>query len=192
MNIKANQEQFLDEMLLLKHDLFNALKSGDIEKYREEYKGRFSPERFKELFIEKTTIHILFKYLLIRMIEESMKRVNVKLNRDGLKKWHEMSKNFREDYDVLFEMAEDDVKREQDLQMLFQETVYDNERFSRNIKPILKKHIPILSNYSFTTLDAPTTLTLIDTLYNPEKREELQKLQPSPVINFLMQQVGLE
>lgn len=192
MNIKANQEQFLDEMLLLKQDLFNALKSGDIEKYREEYKGRFSPERFKELFIEKTTIHILFKYLLIRMIEESMKRVNVKLNRDGLKKWHEMSKNFREDYDVLFEMAEDDVKREQDLQMLFQDTVYDNERFSRNIKPILKKHIPILSNYSFTTLDALTTLTIIDTLYNPEKREELQKLQQSPVINFLMQQVGLE
>lgn len=192
MNIKASQDQFLNEMLLFKDDLLNALKTGDIEKYREEYKGRYSPERFKELFVEKTTIHILFKYLLIRIIEDSMKRVNVKLNNDGLKKWHEMSKNFREEYDVLFEMAVDDVKREHDLQILFQETVYDNEQFYRKIKPIVKKYIPPLSNFNFTILDALTTLTIIDTLYNSEKREELQKLQPSPVINFLMQQVGLE
>jgi len=94
MSIKDNQEKFLEEMSLLKHDLITNLSSINVEKYREEYKGRYSPERFKEYFVEKVAIHTVMKYVLIRMIEESMARVRVKLNEDGLKNWHEMSKNF--------------------------------------------------------------------------------------------------
>jgi hypothetical protein len=192
MNIETNLDRFLEDMSLLKYDLINALSSLNVEKYRYEYKGRYSPERFKEFFIEKTALHTVFKYLLIRMIEESMKRVNVKLGKDGLKKWHEMSKNFREDYDLLFEISVDDVRREQDFQAIFQDTIYDNQQIIRYIKPIIKKHIPILSNFNFNTLDSNTTLTIIDTIYNVEERNELQKLQSSPVIDFIMNQLGLE
>lgn len=192
MNIKTNQEQFLEEMTIFKKDLIKVLSSENVEKYREDYKGRYSPERFREFFIEKTALHILFKYFLIRMIEESMGRVKVKLNEEGLKKWYEMSKNFREDYKLLMELAEKDVKREQDLAEIFKETIYDEKQFNNKTGNILATYIPVLAKYDFTTLDPNITLSIIDSLYSPEKREELQRFShPSPIINFLLEQIGL-
>src|SRR5699024_5408476 len=170
----------------------NALSSESVEKYREEYKGRYSPERFKEVFIEKAALHILFKYILIRMIEESMGRVKVKLNEEGLKKWHQMSKNFKEDYKLLMDFAINDVKREMDLAGIFKETIYDVERFNNKTSNILEEYIFILAKYDFSTLDANTTLTIINELSGPEKREKLQKfLNTSPIMSFLLHEVGL-
>ena len=192
MNIKTNQEQFLEEMTIFKKDLIKVLSSENVEKYREDYKGRYSPERFREYFIEKTALHILFKYFLIRMIEESMGRVKVKLNEEGLKKWYEMSKNFREDYKLLMELAEKDVRREHDLAEIFKETIYDEKQFNNKTGNVLATYIPVLAKYDFTTLDPNITLSVIDILYSPEKREELQRFShPSPIINFLLQQIGL-
>ena len=192
MNIKTNQEQFLEEMTIFKKDLIKVLSSENVEKYREDYKGRYSPERFREFFIEKTALHILFKYFLIRMIEESMGRVKVKLNEEGLKKWYEMSKNFREDYKLLMELAEKDVRREHDLAEIFKETIYDEKQFNNKTGNVLATYIPVLAKYDFTTLDPNITLSVIDILYSPEKREELQRFShPSPIINFLLEQIGL-
>lgn len=192
MNIESNKGQFLEGLSELKQDLITALESVNVEKYREEYKGRYSVERFKEYFIEKVAVHTVFKYFLIRMIEESMQRVKVKLNEEGLSNWHEMSKNFRKDYNVLYQLAEKDIKREKDLADIFIETIYDEDQFVSKIEKVITKHIPLLAKYDFKTLDANTTLSIIEYLYNAEKREELQKInQPSSVINFLLQQVGL-
>ena len=192
MNIEANQQQFFEEVSGFKSDLINALSSENVEKYREEYKGRYSTERFKEYFIEKTALHILFKYILIRMVEESMGRVKVKLNEEGLRKWHQMSKNFRSDYGLLMEFAEKDVRREHDLAEIFKETIYDEKQFKNKTRNVLREYIPIMAKYSFATLDPNITLSIIDRLFNPEIREELQRLShSSPIINFLLQEVGL-
>ncbi|WP_121661849.1 hypothetical protein [Metabacillus litoralis] len=192
MNIESNQEQFLDDMSNLKRDLINSLSLESVERYRDEYKGKYSPERFKEYFIEKIVIHAIFKYILIRMIEESMQRVKVKLNEEGLSNWYEMSKNFRKDYDVLYQLAEKDIKRERDLSDIFIESIYDGDQFVSKMERVITNHIPLLAKYDFKTLDANTTLTIIENLYSAEKREELQKFnQPSSIINFLLQQVGL-
>ncbi|GGJ55451.1 hypothetical protein [Virgibacillus salexigens] len=192
MNIEANQEQFLEELLSLKQDLIDALSSENVEKYREDYKGRYSPERFKEFFVEKAALHNIFKYVLIRMIEETMARVKVKLNKEGLNNWHEMSKNFRKDYILLFQFAETDVKREKDLEEIFIDTVYDESHLVTRTENVMLKYIPELAKYEFNSLSASSTLTLIDTLYGVEKREELQNFhQGSSITNFLLQQVGL-
>lgn len=192
MNIEANQEQFLEEMSLLKHDLISTLNSINIEKYREDYKGRYSSERFKEYFVEKVAIHIVLKYVLIRMIEESMARVRVKLNEEGLRNWQEMSKNFRKDYNLLFNFAVNDIKREQDLRDIFKDTIYDDDSFISYSDRVLNQYIPTLAKYNFSTLDENSSLTLIESLYSSEKREEIQDFyQPSPIINFLLQQLGL-
>ncbi|QJX64608.1 hypothetical protein HLK66_25110 [Niallia circulans] len=193
MDIMVNQKQFLEEMSLLKHDLFNVAKQASIEKHREEFKRRYSQERFKEFFSEKAAIHIVFKYFLIRMVEESMGRVKEKLNEEGLKKWHDISKNYRNDYDLLYEIAVNDVRREKDLEAIFEETIYDREVFRGNGKNVITKYIPRLSKYDFRTLDESATLTLIDKLYDMEKRKELNDFfQPSPIITFLLNQVGIE
>src|SRR5690606_16724508 len=180
------------EMLNLKQDLIASLSSENVEKYREEYRGKYSPERFKEYFIEKVALHTIFKYVLIRMVEETMARVKVKLNEEGLKNWHEMSKNFRKDYTLLFKFAEKDVKREKDIVEIFRNTVYDERHFVTRTENIMLRYIPELAKYDFNSLSASSTLTLIDTLYNAEKREELQNFhQSSSITNFLLQQVGL-
>lgn len=192
MNIEANQEQFLEEMNRFKSDLINTLSAENIEKYREGYKGRYSPERFKVFFVEKMALHIIFKYILVRMIEEKMARVNVKLNETGIKNWREMSKNYREDYVLLFKFAEKDVRREKDLKEIFRSTVYDESRLITRTNYVILEYIPSLAKYDFQTLNANSTLTLIDTLYTADKREELQSFhQDSLIINFLLQQVGL-
>jgi hypothetical protein len=192
MDINTHKQEFISDMLSFKNDLVNNFNRVDVEIYRKEYKGRYSPERFKEYFIEKAAIHTVFKYILIRLIEESMQRVNPKLNEVGLKNWHEMSKNFRKDYDLLFDIAINDVRRERDLSVLFEETIYDQKLFADKITNPLRSHIPKLSKYEFSSLDANLTLTLVDELYPSERREELQKIQqPSPIIDFLLQQVGL-
>jgi len=193
MNIEANQEQFLEEMSTLKHDLINALSSENVEKYRGEYKGRYSPERFKEFFIEKAALHILFKYTLIRMVEESMALVNVKLNEEGIENWHGMSKNFRQNYNVLYEIAVKDVKREKEIAEIFTDTVFDEQHFINKVEKVLIRHIPILAKYNFASINANVTLSLIDYLYDAEKRDELKDFyESSPIINFLLQQVGLD
>ncbi|WP_284141765.1 hypothetical protein [Virgibacillus sp. LDC-1] len=192
MNIEANKEQFLKEISSLKQDLKSTLITINFEKYREDYKGRYSLERFREYFAEKTAIHTVFKYLLIRLIEESMARVKAKLNEEGLKNWHQMSKNFRHDYNVLFDLAESDVKRESDLTEIFQESIYDEEQFVSKAKIVLTRYIPILAKYDFHSLDSNTTLSIIDYLYSTESRNELQNFyKPSRITNFLLQQVGL-
>lgn len=194
MNIEENQEQFLGEITQFKNDLVGALNTINVEKYREEYKGRYSPERFKEFFIEKAALHILFKYLLIRMIEELMRRgVKVKLNEEGLTKWYKMSKNFKEDYNLLYNIAISDVKREEDLSEEFKNTIYDSEQFIRMTNEILMKQIPKLAKYSFATLDASLTLSIIDTLLKSDNRNEILNIsEESPIINFLLKETGLQ
>lgn len=193
MNIKANQEQFLEEIGKFKSDLINALSSENVEKYREEYKGRYSPERFKEFFTEKAALHILLKYFLIRMIEESMGRVKVKLNEEGLKKWHEMSKNFKEDYNFLYDIAISDVKREKDFERIFNDTIYDSDKFTNKTKSVFIKYIPRISKYNFSTLDEGLTLKVIDTLLESNNRDEIINISmESPIVNFLLGQVGLK
>lgn len=193
MNIETNQEQFIMEITSFKRDLIDKLYSENVEKYRQEYKGRYSPERFKEFFLEKTVTHLIFKYLLIRMVEESMGIVTVKLNESGLKKWHEMSKNFKENYELLYEIAQSDVRREKDLSEIFKDTIYDSKEFSDRTKSVFVEYIPKLSKYDFSTLDANLTLRTIDNLLEFDNRDEIINISmESPIINFLLQQVGLK
>lgn len=193
MNILENQDEFLEEIISFKDNLINSLREIDFEKYREDYKGRYSPERFKEFFIEKISIHMVFKYILIRMVEETMKKVNVKLNDDGLKKWYEMSKNFRRDYSLLYELSIIDVKREDGVKDIFRDSTYDSEKFTKKTTIVFNQYISLLSKYDFSGIDPNLLMTLIEHIYDSSKREELQGFyEHSQIINFLLQEVGLE
>ena len=192
MDIGLNKELFFKDIQLLKQEIMNSLGFSNLEIYREEFKGRLSPERFRENFIEKASVHHLFKYVIIRLVEESMHKVNSKLNEDGITSWGLLSKNFKNDYIKLYEFAVLDVKREQDFQSVFKNTIYDEDSLNRKIIQSLANYIPELSKYNWATLDANVTLDLIEAVYPSEKRKDLQKnMYSSPVIDFLLTQVGL-
>lgn len=192
MDIGLNKELFFKDIQLLKQEIMNSLSFSNLEIYREEFKGRLSPERFRENFIEKASVHHLFKYVIIRLVEESMHKVNSKLNEDGITSWGLLSKNFKNDYIKLYEFAVLDVKREQDFQSVFKNTIYDEDSLNRKIIQSLANYIPELSKYNWATLDANVTLDLIEAVYPSEKRKDLQKnMYSSPVIDFLLTQVGL-
>lgn len=199
MDISQNKSKFIDDILNFRTDIYNSLEShihtGDLEEKRSDYQGRFSKERFKDYFVRKTTLHIVYKYILIRMSEDLQRIVNPKFNIEGIRNWNEMSKNYRRDYYMLFNIATEDIRRTKELGEIFIPSIYDNyiEKLQRNV--FNKKednHIEILKEYDFRTLDPNTAVSLFDKLYPNEDRENLQEfIEDSKIITYLMKSLGL-
>lgn len=199
MDINENKSKFIDEMLSFKKDIQSALEGainiGALEKQRSEYQGKFSKERFKDYFVKKTTLHIVFKYILIRMSEDLQKIVNPKFSIEGIRNWNEMSKNYRKDYLMLFNIASEDIRRTKELGAIFMLCIYDNyiEKLQRSVfNKNEDNHIEILKEYDFRTLDPNTAVSLFDKLYPSEDRENLQGfLEDSKITTYLMKSLGL-
>lgn len=199
MEISQNKSEFVVGILNFRNDIQKSLESyiniGDLEEKRNEYQGKFSKERFKGYFVKKTTIHIVFKYILIRMSEDLQKIVNPKFNEDGIQNWNEMSKNYRKDYYMLFNIATEDIRRTKELGEIFEHCIYDNYIEKLQYSVFNNKednHIETLKEYDFKTLDPNTAVSLFDKLYPSEDRENLQGfLEDSKVTTYLMKSLGL-
>lgn len=199
MDISQNKSKFLDDILNFRNDIQKSLEGcmniGDLEEKRSVYQGKFSKERFKDYFVKKTTLHIVFKYILIRMSEDLQKIVNPKFSKEGIRNWNEMSKNYRRDYHMLFNIASEDIRRTKELGDIFIPCIYDNyiEKLQHSV--FNKKEdnlIEILKEYEFRTLDPNTAVSVFDKLYSSEDRENLQGfLEDSKVTTYLMKSLGL-
>lgn len=199
MEISQNKSKFIDEILNLKNDLQKSLNSyintNDLEQKRSEYEGKLSKDRFKEHFVKKTSLHIVFKYIFIRMTEDVQKLVNPKFNKEGIRNWNEMSKNYRGDYFMLFNIASEDIRRINEPGEIIQPCIYDN--YIQKVKNSIfnKKednYFEKLKEYDFKTLDPSTAVSLFDKLYPSEDREKLQGFfEESKVTTFLMNSLGL-
>lgn len=199
MNIIENKINFLNNMIELKNQISNELNksfvSNDIDKLRIGYEGKFSKERFKECLVKKITLHIVFKYIFIRMMSESQKVVSPKLDEEGISNWNEMSKNYRTDYFMLFNIACDDLRRNEQTREFFEPCIYDNylEKikltiFNSNNNNLIEK----LKHYDFKTLDSSTAASLFDRLYPNEDKNILQGfLEDSKITTYLMKSLGL-
>lgn len=130
MEINENRLEFIDAMIDFKKELEKSLNRNlsdrEIEELRKDYVGRYSNERFKEYLVKKTALHIIFKYIRIRMASESQKLVRPKFNEEGIRTWNELSKNYRKDYYMLFELSCKDLYREEETRDLFEVSIYDN------------------------------------------------------------------
>lgn len=199
MYISQNKSKFIDDILNFRNDIYKSLEIQinirDIEEKRSEYQGRFSKERFKDYLVKKTTLHIVFKYILIRMSEDLNKIVNPKFSIEGIRNWNEMSKNYRNDYYILFTIASEDIRRTKELGEIFTPSIYDSyiEKLQHSVFNIKKNnHIEILKEYDFRTLDPNAAVSLFDNLYPSEDRENLQEfLEDSKVTTYLMKSLGL-
>lgn len=115
MNISESKTEFINIIEDFKREIEDTLNrsiySSDIDELRLGYEGKFSKERFKEYLVKKNALHIVFKYIFIRMMSEGERLVNPKLNKEGITNWKEMSKNYRGDYLMLFKIASEDLRR---------------------------------------------------------------------------------
>lgn len=199
MDISQNKSGFLGAMLNFRNDIQKSLENfvsiSDIEKKRSDYQCKFGKEKFRGYFVKKTTLHIVFKYILIRMSEDLQKIVNPKFNKQGIRNWNEMSKNYRKDYYMLFDIASKDISRTKELGEVFKHCIYDNyiEKLQRTVfNKAEENHIEILKEYDFKTFDQNTAVSLIDKLYPGEDREKLQEfLEDSKITTYLMKSLGL-
>ena len=199
MNISENKIEFINVMVNFKKEIEDVLKrnvySSDIDELRLGYEGKFSKERFKEYLVKKAALHIVFKYIFIRMMSEGERLVNPKLNEEGITNWKEMTKNYREDYFMLFKMASEDLRREEKTRDFFEPSIYDKyldklkfNIFNRSNNNFIEK----LKTYDFKTLDPNTAVSLFDSLYSSEDREKLQGfLDESHITTYLMTSLGL-
>lgn len=199
MDISQNKSEFIDDILSFKTEIQKSLEGcmniGDLEEKRSEYQGKFSKERFKDYFVKKTTLHIVFKYILIRMSEDLQRIVNPKFSIEGIRNWNEMSKNYRKDYYMLFNIASEDIRRTKELGNIFIPCIYDNyiEKLQNSVfNKKENNHIEILKEYDFRTLDPNMAVSLFDKLYSSEDRENLQGfLEESKITTYLMKSLGL-
>lgn len=199
MNISENKTEFINVMVNFKKEIEDVLKrkvySNDIDELRLGYEGKFSKERFKEYLVKKAALHIVFKYIFIRMMSEGERLVNPKLNEEGITNWKEMTKNYREDYFMLFKMASEDLRRIEKTRDFFEPSIYDKyleklkfNIFNRNNDNFIEK----IKVYDFRTLDPNTAVSLFDSLYPSEDREKFQGfLDESHITTYLMTSLGL-
>lgn len=169
--------------------------ANDMDKLRSGYKGKFGKERFKEYFVKKTVLHMIFKYIFIRMMSEGKKLVSPKLNNEGIAGWNEMTKNYRGDYLMLFKIACEDLRRNKETNEFFEPCIYDNYMdklehgiFNKRDNNCLEK----LMGFDFGTFDPNTAVSLFDNLYPGEEREILQTfLEESKITTYLLESLGL-
>jgi len=186
-------------MLDFKNEIANNLNrsiyANDVEELRAGYEGKFSKERFKEYLVKKTTLHIVFKYIFIRMMSEGERLVSPKLNDEGISNWNDMTKNYRGDYLMLFNIACEDLRRSEQTREFFEPCIYDN--YINKLKySIFNKHsenyLERLMDFDFRTLDPNTAVSLFDSLYPSGDREISQGfLEESKIITYLMKSLGL-
>ncbi len=199
MDIQSNLSEFTQLMLEFEkaiHKQFNvSIHKSDIEQLRVDAQGRYSKERFKEYFINKTTIHIIFKYIFIRISEDAHKIVNSKFNKEGIRNWNEISKNYRKDYYTLFNIASEDLRRGKEVGEVFNHNIYDEHTFKLEINVFNKpenNYLEALKEYDFKTLDQSSAVSLLEQLYPTEDRENLEGfLEESKVTTYLMKSLGL-
>lgn len=199
MEINLNKSEFINTMVDFSTELEKSLNRNisdrEIEDVRKDYIGKFSKERFKEYLIKKIALHITFKYIRIRMASESQNLVKPKFNKDALQNWNELSKNYREDYFLLFKLACKDLERQEETRELFNTCIYDN--YIDNIEYSFfnkqqDNNIEKLQIYDFKTFDQNTAVSLFDILYPNEDRKRLEEfLEESKIITELMQSLGL-
>ena len=199
LNISENKTEFINIMEDFKKEIEDTLNrsiySSDIDELRPGYEGKFSKERFKEYLVKKNALHIVFKYIFIRMMSEGERLVNPKLNEEGITNWKEMTKNYRGDYLMLFKIASEDLRRIEKTRDFFEPTLYDKyldkleySIFNKNNDNFIDK----LKDYDFRTLDPNTAVSLFDCLYPSEDREKLQGfLDESYITTYLMTSLGL-
>jgi hypothetical protein len=202
MDISANKDKFIQTLTSFKENILKSIKgsiTGSAENvlFLNEYRGRVSKDKIKGFIELKIAVHIVLKYILIRLIEDTNPKINSKLNAEGISKWREMSKNFRNDYVKLFQFACDDLRREKGIEEAFAETAYDDyySRLKSVFNPSHNRennYLELLKDYDFKTLDPNTAITVVETIYPSEERENLQKyLLPSPAIDFLLNNLGI-
>lgn len=198
MNIDSNIVNFMELVLGFQNDinkgLENSINSMILEEIRKGYEGKYSKERFKSYFVKKTTLHIVFKYIFIRMSEDMQKIVNCKFNSEGIRNWNEMSKNYRKDYFMLFNIASEDIRRTKQVGEIFELCIYDKyiEKLQYNVFNKEDNYIEKLKEYDFKELTPNIAVSLFDKLYPSEDRDNLQGfLEDSKVTTFLMKSLGL-
>ena len=103
MDISANKDKFIEILTNFKESILKSIKgsiTGSSEEvlFLNEYRGWVSKDKIKGFIELKIAVHIVLKYILIRLIEDTNPKINSKLNAEGISKWREMSKNFRNDY----------------------------------------------------------------------------------------------
>jgi hypothetical protein len=199
LNISENKTEFINIMEDFKKEIEDTLNrsiySSDIDELRPGYEGKFSKERFKEYLVKKNALHIVFKYIFIRMMSEGERLVNPKLNEEGITNWKEMTKNYRGDYLMLFKIASEDLRRIEKTRDFFEPSLYDKYLDKLEFSIFNKSNdnfIEKLKVYDFRTLDPNTAVSLFDSLYPSEDREKLQGfLDESHITTYLMTSLGL-
>lgn len=146
---------------------------------------QLSEEEWYELFIIKSALNCCAKFLLIKFYEDKGK-IACKINRQGLEKWRALVSNIEHQMGVLFDIAEKDCGRIDELKTAFRESEYDLFKIDDELASyIIDKSI----NYDFSAYNIKIIYQIFASLYFDEKRTSMNLqlfYKPANAIEYIL------
>ncbi len=131
--------------------------------------NQLSEEEWYEFFIAKSALNYCAKFLLIKYYEDKGK-IECKINRQGLAKWKALISNIEYQTGILYEIAEKDCGRIDELKSAFKECDYDLYKIDDELASyIIDKTI----DYDFGGYNNRTIYQVFVSLYYDEKRTSM-------------------
>lgn len=146
---------------------------------------QLSEEEWYELFITKSALNCCAKFLLIKLYEDKG-RVATKINSQGLMKWKALVSNIGHQMGLLYELAEKDCGRIDELKSAFRDSEYDLYEIDDELASfIIEKSI----KYDFSEYNNKLIYQIFTPLYYDEKRTSMNLeffYKPANAIEYIL------
>lgn len=135
-------------------------------KFKSGLNKQLNEEEWYEFFIVKSALNFCAKFLLIKYYEDNGK-IACKINSQGLTKWRDLVSNIENEMGLLYEIAEKDCGRIDELKSAFRESEYDLYEIDNELASYI---INKFSRYDFEGYINETIYQIFTSLYFDEKR----------------------
>lgn len=144
-----------------------------------------SEDEWYEMFIAKSALNHCAKFLLIKFWEDNGK-ITSKINSTGLAKWKALVSNIDTRVGILYEIAEKDCGRVEELKFAFNESEYDLYKIDDELASYI---IDKATKYDFNGYTNKILIQIFNPLYYDDKRTSMNLqlfYKPANAIEYVL------
>lgn len=179
-------KEYID-VFTMKYEYVNI---GILKKYRIDsgLNLEYDNKKWCMLFRKKSALNYCAKFILLRLYEDK-NEITTKLNYEGLKKWNDLVKNIQTRYELLYNIAIEDIindKENMDFRHIFSKTDYDIYNMDKDLAEII---IDGFAYMNFNSISNYEIVEVFRNIYSLDDREEynLQEFYRSaPALEYIL------
>lgn len=141
---------------------------GVLKRYKLKFglNKKLSEDMWCDLFVEKSAYNYCAKLLIIKYWEDNG-RILSKLNNKGLEKWRNLVDNIENYFNLLYQLAEIDMKESLEMKEIFKESDFDVFKLDDELAGFI---IGKLKQYDFHECDYKVLFDILNKLYVEEQK----------------------